>query len=52
MVSNLFYLTGCKFSRAHTRLALALVEVQNQGRVECRQKNIRKAGGAITTTCA
>jgi transposase-like protein len=42
-------LTGCKFSREHTRLSLALVEVQNKGRVWCRQTNVREAGGAMTT---
>jgi hypothetical protein len=36
-----FQLTGCKFSREHTLLSLALVEVQNKGRVWCRQKNVR-----------
>ena len=45
-------LTGCKFSRGHTLLSLALVEVQNKGRVGCRQKNVWKAGVAITTKCA
>jgi hypothetical protein len=49
--SNL-YITGCKFSRGHTLLSLALVEVQNKGRVGCRQKNVWKAGVAITTKCA
>ena len=39
-------LTGCKFSRGHTLLSLALVEVQNKGRVGCRQKNVWKAGGS------
>jgi transposase len=33
-------ITGCKFSREHTLLSLALVEVQNKGRVWCRQKNV------------
>jgi hypothetical protein len=42
-------ITGCKFSRAHTPLSLALVEVQNKGRVWCRQKNVRQAGVAMTT---
>jgi hypothetical protein len=45
-------ITGCKFSRGHTLLSLALVEVQNKGRVGCRQKNVWKAGVAITTKCA
>src|SRR5262249_33521861 len=31
----------CKFSSEHTLLSLALVEVQNKGRVWCRQKNVR-----------
>src|SRR6476619_6775851 len=47
-----YRLTGCKFSRGHTLLSLALVEVQNKGRVGCRQKNVWKAGVAITTKCA
>src|SRR5262249_34342147 len=34
-------ITGCKFSREHTLLSLALVEVQNKGRGWCRQKNVR-----------
>ena len=52
-IAALFHsLTGCKFSRAHTLLSLALVEVQNQGRVGCCQKNVWAAGGAITMTCA
>src|SRR5215468_8562786 len=34
-------ITGCKFSREHTLLSLALVEVQTKGRVWCRQKNVR-----------
>ena len=45
-------ITGCKFSREYTRLSFALVEVQNTGRVWGRQKNVRGAGGAMTTTCA
>src|SRR5215467_9317264 len=45
-------LTGCTFCREHTLLSLALVEVQNKGRVWCRQKNIREAGGAMMTKCA
>jgi len=43
------HLTGCKFSREHTLLSLALVEVQNKGRVGCRQTNVWKARVAITT---
>lgn len=39
----------CK--RAYTA-RLALVEVQNTGRVWCRQKHVRRAGGARTPTCA
>jgi hypothetical protein len=51
--TNLFIqLTGCKFSREHPLLSLALVEVHNQGRVGCRQKNMWEAGGAITTRYA
>jgi DDE superfamily endonuclease len=46
------YLTGCKFSREPTLLSLALMEVQNQGRVWCRQNNAREARGAMTTTGA
>jgi hypothetical protein len=34
-------LTGCKFSREPTLFSLALVDVQNKGRVLCRQKNAR-----------
>jgi hypothetical protein len=34
-------ITDCKFSREHPLLALALVEVQNKGRVWCRQKNVQ-----------
>jgi hypothetical protein len=36
-----YKITGCKFSREHILLSLALVEVQNNGRVWCRQKNVR-----------
>src|SRR5262249_54372808 len=36
-----YLLTDCKFSREHPLLSLALVEVQNKGRVWCRQKNVR-----------
>ena len=39
------------FKRAHTA-RLALVEVQNTGRVWCHQKNVRRAGVARTPTCA
>jgi hypothetical protein len=39
------------FKRAHTA-RLALVEVQNKGRVWCRQKNVRRAGVARTPKCA
>jgi len=46
------YLTGCTFSREHTLLSLALVEVQNKGRVWCRQKNVRQAGVTMATKCA
>src|SRR5262249_53581037 len=35
------YITGCKFSREHVLLSLALMEVQHKGRVWCRQKNAR-----------
>jgi hypothetical protein len=35
-----YHITGCKFSREHILLFLALVEVQNTGRVWCRQKNV------------
>jgi len=35
------HITGCKFSRESPLLSLALVEVQNTGRVWCRQKNVR-----------
>jgi len=45
-------LTGCTFSREHTLLSLALVEVQNKGRVWCRQKNVRQAGVTMATKCA
>src|SRR5262249_10890394 len=34
-----FLLTGCKFSREHTLLSLALPEAQSERRVRCRQKN-------------
>jgi hypothetical protein len=44
-----FHLTGCKFSREHTLLSSALVKVQHKGRVWCRQKNVREAGGAMPT---
>src|SRR5262249_10931256 len=48
----IYIVTGCKFCREHTLLSLALVEVQNKGRVWCRQKNVRKVGGAMMTKCA
>src|SRR5262249_4479296 len=39
------------FKRAHTARS-ALVEVQNKGRVWCRQTNVQRAGGARTPKCA
>ena len=41
LMQDIMYLTGCKFSREPPLLSLALVEVQNTGRVWCRQKNVR-----------